>query len=70
MSKPQLLKFAFDLFDNDSNGFVCLQDLQSFCLHFGGVCDVLMSDFRTLMNFLLQKKQMLTSEGLESHINQ
>jgi len=44
------MKFAFDLFDNDSNGIICLKDLQSFSLTYGGCCEVIMDDFRTLIS--------------------
>ena len=66
-SKAQLVKFAFELFDHDSNGVICLQDLQVFSLHFGGACDVLMGDFRAIMDFLAKKRARLIAEGAELH---
>jgi hypothetical protein len=61
-NKQHLVKFAFDLFDNDSNGVVCLKDLQTFSLHFGGLCDILMTDFRTLMDYLRQKRRRVIAD--------
>jgi hypothetical protein len=38
-----------------------------FSLHFGGACDVLMGDFRAIMDFLEKKRVRLIAEGVELH---
>ena len=49
------MKFCFDLFDDDSNGKICVQDLDHFFKQYGGVCHLLTSDYKELSQYLNDK---------------
>ena len=66
-SKQQFMKFAFDLFDHDSNGTICIKDLQTFSAHYGGCCEALMADFRAVIDQLKLKRTKVIAEELMGH---
>jgi len=44
------LKFCFNLFDHDGNGYICPNDIDVFNTQYTGTCSLLSSDFLALAN--------------------
>ena len=49
-SHREVLKFCFNLFDHDSNGLICANDIDVFNTLYTGTCSLLSSDFLALAN--------------------
>ena len=58
MSKghKEQLRFCFNLFDLDGNGFICPNDMDKFNMQYTGICSLLSTDYLALANMFTFKQ--------------